>query len=158
MKKEPPVRETLGKITWLAINNTLLKKEIIGLCNMYIPMSSNWLNQRLTELFAGIKVAPLAKEIRVDPSYRLRVNELAFDGPVRITAGNGNCLAASPVAPKTTAAEVGDYKMSSQPSDHHHWLLCDGRSLKPADYPLLFQTIGTQFGGDNDHFMLPDAR
>lgn len=39
------------------------------------------------------------------------------------------------------------------------FLLCDGSSVSRADYPLLFQAIGTAFGSDNDTtFKLPDLR
>ena len=39
------------------------------------------------------------------------------------------------------------------------WLLCDGRSLKPKDYPALLNAIGTAWGGNgNETFYLPDLR
>ena len=39
------------------------------------------------------------------------------------------------------------------------WLLCDGRSVPNAQYPELFNTIGTGFGGTGfPDFCLPDLR
>ena len=39
------------------------------------------------------------------------------------------------------------------------WLLCDGRSIPNTQYPELFNTIGTGFGGSADpDFNLPDLR
>lgn len=40
------------------------------------------------------------------------------------------------------------------------WLPCDGRMLYRADYPDLFRTIGTLYGGDptSGTFHLPDLR
>lgn len=39
------------------------------------------------------------------------------------------------------------------------WLLCDGRSIPNAQYPELFNTIGTGFGGTGfPDFNLPDLR
>jgi microcystin-dependent protein len=39
------------------------------------------------------------------------------------------------------------------------WLLCDGRSIPNAQYPGLFNTIGTGFGGTGfPDFNLPDLR
>ena len=39
------------------------------------------------------------------------------------------------------------------------WAFCDGRQLPSADFPALFQTIGTTYGGDGQStFALPDLR
>lgn len=39
------------------------------------------------------------------------------------------------------------------------WLLCFGQSLLRADYPNLFEKIGTTYGSvDSTHFSLPDCR
>lgn len=39
------------------------------------------------------------------------------------------------------------------------WLLCFGQSLLRADYPNLFEKIGTTYGAvDGTHFNLPDCR
>ena len=39
------------------------------------------------------------------------------------------------------------------------WMPCEGQSLIPAYYPLLFAAIGVQYGGDGVlNFMLPDCR
>ncbi len=51
---------------------------------------------------------------------------------------------------------VGDMKMSFVGNDHLGWVLCDGRSLSTAQYNLLFQVIGYQFGGSGDSFTLPN--
>lgn len=48
------------------------------------------------------------------------------------------------------------YGGSSAPTD---WLLCDGASYLRADYPDLFDKIGTTFGSaDGTHFNVPDMR
>eukprot|EP01083_Nonionella_stella_P156730 507882_1 len=55
---------------------------------------------------------------------------------------------------------VGDYKVSSQNSNHSNWLLCDGSFLHSKDYPKLFAVIGYSFGSFTDYpslFALPDA-
>lgn len=55
--------------------------------------------------------------------------------------------------------QIGDYKYSSRNDDINGWLICDGRSLLRADYPELFEIIGTSFGSVNsDSFSLPDYR
>lgn len=38
------------------------------------------------------------------------------------------------------------------------WLYCDGTILWRQDYGELFEAIGVTFGGDGDHFHLPDLR
>jgi microcystin-dependent protein len=54
---------------------------------------------------------------------------------------------------------AGDFKYSAQTTDHHGWLLCDGRSVIREEYPVLFQAIGTSFGSDDSEtFYLPDCR
>lgn len=40
--------------------------------------------------------------------------------------------------------------------DHIGWMKCDGRALSTADYNLLFQVIGYQFGGAGQTFNLPN--
>ena len=40
--------------------------------------------------------------------------------------------------------------------DHIGWLKCDGRSISTAQYNLLFQVIGYQFGGSGSSFQLPN--
>jgi microcystin-dependent protein len=52
----------------------------------------------------------------------------------------------------------GDYKYSLLNTDHDNWLLCNGRSLLVAQYPLLFAIIGYSFGGSGANFNLPDPR
>jgi len=53
----------------------------------------------------------------------------------------------------------GDLKMSAQNSDHHGWLLCDGRAVNIEDYTELYNAIGTAFGNPGvGKFSLPDAR
>lgn len=47
-------------------------------------------------------------------------------------------------------------QLSMIPSDH---MLCDGRELAKDDYPELFNTLGTAFGGNGiSSFQLPDMR
>jgi microcystin-dependent protein len=54
---------------------------------------------------------------------------------------------------------VGDIKYSIHETDHSGWLICDGRSLSRADYPELFDLIGTKYGSaSGTTFNLPDCR
>jgi microcystin-dependent protein len=55
--------------------------------------------------------------------------------------------------------QVGDLKMSARAADHFGWLVCDGRSVDRAVYPLLFAIIGTTYGSaSSSTFNLPDCR
>lgn len=36
------------------------------------------------------------------------------------------------------------------------WLLCEGQLLERAEYPALFEVIGTRFGGGETTFALPN--
>jgi microcystin-dependent protein len=48
------------------------------------------------------------------------------------------------------------YGGAAAPTD---WLVCDGASYLRADYPDLFDAIGTAYGSaDADHFNVPDTR
>lgn len=55
---------------------------------------------------------------------------------------------------------VGDYKFSARTDDYNGWLKCDGRELNAADYPYLFEIIGTSFGyGEGEGtFLLPNCQ
>lgn len=51
---------------------------------------------------------------------------------------------------------TGDMKMSFVGNDHIGWMKCDGRAVSTAQYNLLFQVIGYQFGGSGVSFNLPN--
>jgi microcystin-dependent protein len=51
---------------------------------------------------------------------------------------------------------TGDIKMSFVGEDHLGWLKCDGRSFLKTEKPLLYNVIGTQFGGSATAFNLPN--
>lgn len=54
---------------------------------------------------------------------------------------------------------IGEYKYSARSNDFNGWLKCDGRALSRADYPGLFDVLGTSFGSnDGLTFNLPDMR
>lgn len=53
---------------------------------------------------------------------------------------------------------VGDTKTSFVTDDHLGWLRCDGRSVKKADFGILFGVIGYTFGGSGANFNLPNAQ
>lgn len=54
---------------------------------------------------------------------------------------------------------IGQVMMFAGDYEPEGWLFCDGRQLAVADYELLFQVIGSAFGGDGTiHFNLPDMR
>lgn len=46
------------------------------------------------------------------------------------------------------------------PVESMGWLVCDGRTLKIAQYPDLYRVLGTQYGGNpnQDEFQIPDLR
>ena len=56
---------------------------------------------------------------------------------------------------------VGEYKVlafdggDSVEIKERTWLKCDGRTLPKADYPELFNALGTSFGGSGNQFNLP---
>ncbi|WP_255423232.1 phage tail protein [Undibacterium sp. CY21W] len=37
------------------------------------------------------------------------------------------------------------------------WMVCDGRTLNVAQYPVLFAVIGYRFGGSDGQFHIPQA-
>ena len=51
---------------------------------------------------------------------------------------------------------TGDIKMSFVGEDHLGWLKCNGRSILKTAHPLLYNVIGTQFGGSSTAFNLPN--
>lgn len=56
---------------------------------------------------------------------------------------------------------VGDIKYSILTTDHHGWLLCNGRTMTSVDYPDLATIIGTSFGtpeSPSTEFILPNAQ
>jgi microcystin-dependent protein len=54
---------------------------------------------------------------------------------------------------------LGEIRMFAGNFEPWGWRFCDGRLLAIADYDLLFQLIGTTYGGDGqDTFALPDLR
>lgn len=56
-------------------------------------------------------------------------------------------------------AVIGDLKYSARSNDHLGWFVCNGRTLLRADYPALFEVVGTSFGSTNsNNFLLPDFR
>lgn len=56
-------------------------------------------------------------------------------------------------------ALIGDLKYSARSNDHLGWLVCNGRTLQRADYPALFEVVGTSFGSTNgNNFIIPDFR
>lgn len=58
-----------------------------------------------------------------------------------------------------TQSLIGDYKLSARSSDLLGWMVCDGRTLAIADYPALYDVIGTSFGAPSEgYFKLPDFR
>lgn len=55
--------------------------------------------------------------------------------------------------------DIGDIKPTFRSTEPTNWMFADGRSLLRADYPTLFDEIGTTHGAaDGTHFNLPDMR
>jgi microcystin-dependent protein len=54
---------------------------------------------------------------------------------------------------------VGEVRLMGGADAPDGWAPCDGQLLDPAQYPQLFQLIGTTYGGDGQAtFALPDLR
>ncbi|WP_207428889.1 phage tail protein [Pedobacter sp. SYSU D00535] len=65
------------------------------------------------------------------------------------------------IAQTGTTRHVGEIRMFVGLKEQipHGWLICNGQTLNITDYPELFQSIGTTFGGDGQMtFSLPDLR
>lgn len=60
---------------------------------------------------------------------------------------------------KNINLHVGEYKWSARSNDFSGWMICDGRTLSNANYPELYEVIGTTFGSNDAFtFKLPDLR
>ena len=53
---------------------------------------------------------------------------------------------------------TGDTKISMKGTDHNGWLLCNGRALDIYEYNLLYQVVGTSYGGSGIAFNLPNPK
>lgn len=65
----------------------------------------------------------------------------------------------------SSSANIGDYKISAQPSNHSQWLICDGTAVSRATYSglaALFASLTPQYpfgtGDGSTTFNLPDLR
>ena len=58
--------------------------------------------------------------------------------------------------PQNLGVPTGTIMWSAAPELPVGWLLCDGRSVTPGDYPALYAYIGNIYGGDTVTFALPD--
>ncbi|KAA9339762.1 hypothetical protein F0P96_03865 [Hymenobacter busanensis] len=53
---------------------------------------------------------------------------------------------------------IGEVRTFAGRTAPEGWALCDGRSLNPEEYPVLFRLIGTTYGGNFTAFKIPDLR
>nr|WP_295923223.1 tail fiber protein [uncultured Dyadobacter sp.] len=53
---------------------------------------------------------------------------------------------------------LSEIRLFAFPEGLKGWFSCDGRTLSASEYPVLFQLIGTTFGGEGDNFKIPDLR
>jgi microcystin-dependent protein len=61
--------------------------------------------------------------------------------------------------PQVQATMIGEIKIFAGNYAPYGWAFCHGQLLLVADYPVLFQLIGTTYGGDGrKNFALPDLR
>ena len=61
--------------------------------------------------------------------------------------------------PQVQGTMIGEIKIFTGGSAPYGWAFCQGQFLPAADYPVLFQLIGTTYGGDGrKSFALPDLR
>ncbi|CAF3802386.1 unnamed protein product [Rotaria sp. Silwood1] len=74
----------------------------------------------------------------------------SLNGPISVTARRSSTI---------FAGEIRLFAGLSSPP--FNWLICDGSVLARANYPELFNVIGTHYGTGNEgeiHFRLPDLR
>lgn len=83
-------------------------------------------------------------------------------GPIGPVGPEGDVGPVGPEGPMGTvydSDQIGTVKAFSGRVIPENWMLADGRSLLRADYPQLFEEIGTIYGApDGTHFKLPDLR
>ncbi len=61
--------------------------------------------------------------------------------------------------PQVQGTMIGEIKIFTGYATPYGWAFCHGQLLLTADYPTLFNLIGTSFGGDGrNNFALPDLR
>ena len=59
----------------------------------------------------------------------------------------------------STIPFLGEISIDASPNTPGGWAPCDGRLLNIADYPDLFNVLGTLYGGDGETtFGIPDLR
>ncbi len=77
-----------------------------------------------------------------------------------ITAFAGNLGAPLPATAQPPGLPPPDGIRRTDAIEAWGWMLCDGRELACAGYPLLFAALGRQYGGDENAatFHLPDYR
>jgi len=61
--------------------------------------------------------------------------------------------------PQVQGTMIGEIKIFTGGNPPYGWAFCHGQLLSAADHEVLFQLIGTTFGGDGrKNFALPDLR
>ena len=98
------------------------------------------------------------------PTYSFPTNSGA-NGNVLTTNGNGT-LQWAPAGLPTTAlfntengpVPVGCVIPFTSITAPQGWLVCDGQTYASVDYPDLYDTIGSSYGGDATNFQVPDYR
>lgn len=96
------------------------------------------------------------------PTYSFPTNSGA-NGNVLTTNGNGT-LQWAPAGLPTTAlfntengpVPVGCVIPFTSITAPQGWLVCDGQTYASVDYPDLYDTIGSSYGGDATNFQVPD--
>jgi len=62
-------------------------------------------------------------------------------------------------SPQVQGTMIGEIKIFTGGNPPYGWAFCHGQLLSAADHEVLFQLIGTTFGGDGrKNFALPDLR
>jgi len=87
-----------------------------------------------------------------------RLGQLRGAGPEPMLGARGSA-AANPTA-STEHEPVGTVRLvyAAEWTPGEGWLPCDGRRIARAEHPELFALVGERFGGDAQHFQLPDFR
>jgi len=118
-----------------------------------------WSETQLVEIHGGLfstllgKTTPISDALHQQPTLYL---EIEVDG---VTLAGRQQLGAAPfsVHDYLPSGMVVPFAGAAAPTG---WLLCDGRAVSRASYPLLFAAVGTTYGvGDGSTtFNLPDLR
>lgn len=85
--------------------------------------------------------------------HAMKENSMQTSGAAipNLSGGTGVVYSQAPVG--SIVAFAGD--VTKNVIESSGWMLCDGRMLNAAQYPLLFAVIGYRYGGSDGQFRIP---